>query len=417
MAAEFKSSNEKKNVALAQAMSSEHGLSQAQGDAQRSVADKAPTASVAGSSDDVASGTKEGSSSPLPSQWGNPEMQFRGLDPIHLKYWHHGDQAGGFLLKFGEYKGYRVRETPWYWLERALKESNDEPRRQAARIAIARFKAGFAEALRADSNWRKFRVTFGSKYYKKPLSNCATWWIESRLASAKEDPAWASKNVFFIVAAKAALGLPADPDDPRPKPVDLNDPLFVPRKGKGSQKNKLDKYLGEKELATSSSSAPNNRSPSPSGSDSSSESNPAPTPESTTKGKGKGIAQGKKQPGKAKPATQGDSEPVSTNAPPSQKVKSKAKGRGSAKFPVQKNTLENYRLQRPAEGTQGDPIAIADSEGNAVPEESSSAAVGVDEGPSCSTSLGKRTISECSRSEGGSGDSDGRAVKRLRYQT
>jgi hypothetical protein len=45
------------------------------------------------------------------------------------------------------------------------------------------------------------------------------------------------------VAAKAALGLPADPDDPQPKPVDLGDPLFAPRKVKGSQANTLDKYL------------------------------------------------------------------------------------------------------------------------------------------------------------------------------
>ncbi|KAH6888246.1 hypothetical protein BKA70DRAFT_1235616 [Coprinopsis sp. MPI-PUGE-AT-0042] len=145
------------------------------------------------------------------------------------------------------------------------------------------------------------------------------------------------------------------------------------------------KDFSSSQLAASSASVPDNRSPSPLGTDSSLKGSPAPSPMTAAKvkGNGKGKAQGKKHLGKAKPATQGDSKPVSTSAPPSQK--------------------------HPAGGTQCDPIVIADSEGKAVPEVSTSASVDVDEGPSCSTSLGNRTNSVRSRSEGE--DLDDGAVK------
>ncbi|KAH6915657.1 hypothetical protein BKA70DRAFT_466193 [Coprinopsis sp. MPI-PUGE-AT-0042] len=134
--------NEKEAVA-SQTGLNEHGSNQTQGNSQStSIFDDAPTVTVtAASSDD--------------------EMQFRGLGPIHPDYWYHGDQAGGFLLDFGEFKGRPVREVRWDWLQWALRQLNKQPRHEALLIAIARFKAGHSEDLR--DNWRDYRVSFGRK--------------------------------------------------------------------------------------------------------------------------------------------------------------------------------------------------------------------------------------------------------------
>lgn len=54
-------------------------------------------------------------------------MQNRGLGPFHLRYWYNGDQAGGFVLQLGRFKGLRINETQWDWLLETLRDQKDRP--------------------------------------------------------------------------------------------------------------------------------------------------------------------------------------------------------------------------------------------------------------------------------------------------
>jgi hypothetical protein len=60
-------------------------------------------------------------------QWSTLEMQRRGFGPFHLNYWFDGAQAGGYVFKYGNYKGSRINAVPWDFLLEELKGKKDQP--------------------------------------------------------------------------------------------------------------------------------------------------------------------------------------------------------------------------------------------------------------------------------------------------
>jgi uncharacterized protein (DUF3820 family) len=61
-----------------------------------------------------------------PSKSNTQEKQLRGPGPTH-DYWRRGDQAGGFLVDFGQFKGRPVRDLPWEYLLYVIAKFKDWP--------------------------------------------------------------------------------------------------------------------------------------------------------------------------------------------------------------------------------------------------------------------------------------------------